>query len=265
MWIFECVKNYSEMRAKISKALFCISLIEIFILAQISPDFSDVLKTVSFNTETEILGIKIYVAYIYIPLTVSVLENIFSLHDKIGKLFKIRHIFSKKIIFLEYIKQLNINTKKTNKELIKIYSNNKELSSAIGNHFYYHVSSTNPKIDDHYVHMALTAWSWVWIILDTVAFSLLFELFIIIFKACDIRFILGFGIYILLLIILLFLILFCECKKCTINEIKKSVDYDKKEKNEKNQELKGIIKNALSNKQCNCKNRKRCPFHKTNK
>lgn len=46
MWIFECVKNYSEMRAKISKALFCISLIEIFILAQISPDFSDVLKTV---------------------------------------------------------------------------------------------------------------------------------------------------------------------------------------------------------------------------
>lgn len=268
MWIFDCVKNYSEMRVKISKALFCISLIEIFILAQISLDFSNILKTLSFNTETEILGVKIYIAYIYIPLVISILENIFCLHDKIGKIFKIRDTFNKKVIFLEYVKELNMKSL-PNKKLLKIYSTDNKLQSAIGEHFYYHMSSTEPKIDKHYINMALTSWCWIWIVLDTIAFSLLIEISVIIFKACnydvDKWFICGFAIYIAMLIVLLICILCIECKKCTINEIKKAIEYDKQHNGEKNKKLEGIIKNALSNKRCDCKIRKRRPFHKTNK
>lgn len=269
MWIFDCVKNYSEMRIKISKALFCISLVEIFVLAQISLDFSNLLKTLSFNTETEILGIKIYIAYIYIPLVVSILENMFCLHDKIGKIIKIRDTFSKKVIFLEYIKQLNIKTSLQKRKVLKIYSKDAILQSAVDEHFYYHMSSTEPKIDKHYINMALTSWCWLWIILDTIAFSLLVEISMIIFKACnyvvDKWFIYGFAIYIVVLVILLICVLCTECKKCTINEIKKAVAYDKQQNGEKNKILEGIIKNALSNKQCDCKIRKRCSFHKSNK
>lgn len=269
MWIFDCVKNYSEMRTKISKALFCISLIEIFILAQISLDFSNILKILSFNTETEILGIKIYIAYIYIPLAISILENIFSLHDKIQKAFKIRNRFDKNVIFFEYLNQLKIKTSLTNKELRKLYSKNKGIQRNIGEHFYYHMSSTEPKIDKHYINMALTSWCWIWIVLDTIAFSVLVEISVIIFKACnydvDKWFICGFAIYIAMLIVLLICILCIECKKCTINEIKKAIEYDKQHNGEKNKKLEGIIKNALSNKRCDCKIRKRRPFHKTNK
>lgn len=267
MWIFECVETYSEMRAKISKALFCISLIEIFILAQISLDFSNILKTLSFNTETEILGIKIYIAYIYIPLAISILENIFCLHDKIQKIFKIRSSFDKNVIFLEYLNQLKIETSLTNKELRKLYSKNEDLKDAVSEHFYYHVSSTEPKIDKHYINMALTSWCWVWIVLDTIVFSLVVEISVIIFKVCNydvnIWFILCFAVYIAILVVLLICTLYVECKKCTIHEIEKAVKYDDKE--HKNEKLEGIIQNALSNKQCGCKIRKRCPLHKTNK
>lgn len=271
MWIFECVETYSEMRAKISKALFCISLIEIFILAQISLDFSNILKMLSFNTETEILGIKIYIAYIYIPLAISILENIFCLHDKIQNIFKIRSSFDKNVIFLEYIKQLKIKTSLSNKELRKLYSKNKNLKDAVSEHFYYHVSSTEPKIDKHYINMALTSWCWVWIVLDTIVFSLVVEIIVIIFKVCNydvnIWFILCFAIYIAILVVLLVCTLYVECKKCTIVEIKKAVKFDEKQEvaNEKNEKLEGIIQNALSNKQCGCKIRKRCPLNKPNK
>ena len=48
MWLFECSKTYAEMRQKIAHAVFYISLIEVFVLAQISSEFSEILKTLSF-------------------------------------------------------------------------------------------------------------------------------------------------------------------------------------------------------------------------
>lgn len=248
MWLFEGTKTYTEMRQKIAHAVFYISLIQIFVLAQISPDFSEVLKSLSFNTETEIINIKIYIAYIYLPILFSVLENIFRVHDRIGNLFKIRDTYAGNVIFMEYINVLEIDTKGiSRKDIRKIYWNNEKLRTSIGNHFYAHVSSTNPKIDEHYVQMALTSWSWVWIILDSIIITILLGLTAV-FWSVSYMFILGVIIFVVLQVALLIIVLVCECKAHTIKEIHHSVKFDKeKNNNSLNDELKEVITNALSN------------------
>lgn len=248
MWLFECSKTYAEMRQKIAHAVFYISLIEVFVLAQISSEFSEVLKTLSFNTETEIFDIKLYVAYIYLPLVFSVLENMFRAHDKIQKIFGIRKRFDKKVIFVEYINQLGINFDKNNlKKLYAIYDKEEDLESAINRHFYYYVSGTNPKIDEHYVHMALTSWCWVWIVLDSIVITLFLTLLSFLWKV-GFNFVFGMSIFMIIQVIILITLLKTECKNHTRNEIERAVKKDKSDKGAYNNELKDVILNALSNK-----------------
>ena len=264
MWLFDGINTYTEMRKKIAHAVFYISLIQVFVLAQISSDFSEILKTFSFATETEIFDIKIYVAYIYLPIIFSVLENIFRLHDKIGKIFKIRDIFAKKVILNAYISELAINiTDIRKKDIYNIYEKNKNLRDSIGNHFYDHVSCTNPKIDEHYVQMALTSWTWVWILLDSIIITVLLDLTSIIWKV-NFKFIIGISIFIVVQIILLIVVICCECRIHTIKEIHQAFKYDKQNNNGlSNNKLKEVIINALPNRQISNKIGKRRIINKT--
>ena len=266
MWLFEGINTYTEMRQKIAHAVFYISLIQVFVLAQISSDFSEILKALSFKTETEIFEIKIYVAYIYLPIIFSVLENIFRLHDKIGNIFKIRDIFAKKVIFYAYISELDINIKGIRKkDIYNIYKKNKKLRDSIGNHFYDHVSCTNPKIDEHYVQMALTSWSWVWILLDSIIITVLLDLISILWNV-NLKFIIGISIFIVIQIILLIVVICCECRIHTIKEIHQAVKFDNESnKGLSNDKLKEVIINALSNRQISNKIRKRRFINKTSK
>ena len=253
MWLFETPKTYSEMCTKISKSVFFISLIELFILAQISPVFSGFMKVISFNTETEVIGIKLYVAYIYVPIILSVLENIFKLHDKMGRIIKLRKIFDGKVIFSAYIKELGITLPKSSVKPYKIYAESEELRSKISSHFYYYVSSTTPRIDEHYVHMALDSWCWVWILLDNIAISLLLCIAAMALKFSSLSIswwlMIGLFIYSALLTGLLLLLLMTSCKSNSINEVKAAVKEDcENEKGKRNSELKKEIENALLNK-----------------
>lgn len=64
MGMFDCPKNYSDMSKKISNSVFVITLLELFVFAQTSSSFSNILNVLSFGTETEIAKIKLYVSYL---------------------------------------------------------------------------------------------------------------------------------------------------------------------------------------------------------
>ncbi len=248
MWLFECTKTYTEMRAKVSQSVFYIVLIEVFVLAQISTQFAEVLKIISFGTETEFLNIKIYIAYIYVPIIISVLENIFRLHQKLGRIFGVEKKFAKKVMFQGYINTLGVDVSKIKKkELYKIYDKNKIIKKEIDKHFYCFVSGTNPKIDEHYVHMALTAWCWVWILIDSISVTAFWG-GVTMFYQMNGKFIFGVCIFVFLQVLILILLLVTECKKNTMKEIIQAVRKDETEfKGENNKRLKEVINSALSN------------------
>ena len=60
------------------------------------------MKTLSFGIEYEINSIRIYIAYLWIPLVFAIIENSIKLHDKISDLFQIRYKYDKNIIIQEY-------------------------------------------------------------------------------------------------------------------------------------------------------------------
>lgn len=247
MWIFENPKSYPEMCKKISQSLFAVILIELFVLSQISPDFSELMKIISFKTETEIINIKLYVSYIYIPIFFSIIENIFKGHDFIGKIIRVRKNYAAFVILPTYIKELCIDIS-VNKKHRRLYKKSKNLQNAIDNHFYYHVSYANPKIDSHDVYMALDSWGWFWIFLNTISFTILmlFSLLIAkIFNDISNSLLIGLLWFVILLIFFCFSIL-KRCSYYTKREIKLAVKYDKENNNnEMNTKLKGILENAL--------------------
>lgn len=253
MWIFENPKTYPEMCTKIAKSFFVISFIELFIFAQISKDFAILLEKLSFDAKIVIPGINltIYLSYIYLPLTLAIMENIFKLHDRFGALLRIRKRNAKRVIFKEYLKELNISGY-SKKEYKEAYSKNRSLQNAIGKHFYYYVSYSEPKIDKHEVYMALDAWTWFWIFLDTIIFTILFIITLILITLfwfpVSPNLIIGLSAYTVLLIVIDELILRYRCAKYTRREIQFAVRCDRENNEDKmNNTLKEAIKNALSN------------------
>lgn len=250
MWLFKAPANYGEMRNKISTSIFWITLIETFVLTQVSSDFSRLITWFSFGKQFEINNIELSIALLYLPAIISIIENIFKLHDKFGNIVKLSDRYSGSIIFHQYLKEFDIN--KTQKECRKLYLKNEMIKDIVNEHFYYHVSSTNPLIDSHIIIMALDAWCWVWILIDSIVVSLLFLLGSIVYSMVNQvskGLFIGLSVYIVVLLILTFLTLKKECVKYTIEEVKASIKYDKEEKNnEKNNRFKERISDALQHK-----------------
>jgi len=162
MWLFSSPKNYSEMLKKIATTMFFFSLIIIVILSHIFDSVSSFMESISFGLYCIYGGLKLYISYFYFPLLFAVTENIFKLHDRISDLFGIRYRFDTDVIIKKYLAELNL--------LHKTSSVNRSNRNAIMHSiFYKYASSTSPKIDRHLIDLALGAWSWYWIIIDTLA------------------------------------------------------------------------------------------------
>lgn len=247
MWIFKAPTNYSEMRNKISTSVFWITLIETFILTQASSGFSDLMTLLSFGKNFKIDNIELNIALLYLPIIISIIENIFKIHDLLGKIIKLRDRYSGLVIFHQYLNEFGIN--KSRKECMKLYLNCKYLQKIIGKHFYYHTSSVEPKIDSHNIVMALDSWCWVWIIIDSMAISILFLIGSIIyslFSSVSCFLFLGLIIYLMALFVIVVIILTKECAKYSIREVQDSIKFDNKNnKGERNKKLKKRINNAL--------------------
>jgi hypothetical protein len=161
MWIFDNPKSYPDMLKKVATVVFFIAAIGLFILTQISNIFSSFFANISWNVKYDIGGFSLYLANIYIPILIAVFENMFKLHDRISDIFAIRYRFDKKVIIWSLLNKLGMNN-------MYIRVNRKNREKIMDDIFYKYVGYANPKIDPHLVYMAMGAWSWYWIVLDTV-------------------------------------------------------------------------------------------------
>ena len=210
MWIFESPTNYSEMVSKISKSVFIISLIILYLFCQISEDFNLFLEQISFGAVYELGGIKLNFALLVVPLLMGILEHVFKIHDKISSLLKIRIRYDKRIIISTMLKKCG-NNKKVAKLSVK------EIKKCM-NIFYEYASSTSPKIDTHYITLTLNEWCWFWIFFDILILILPTSIIFLILKwSC--KNLLYVGIFVFVLVVMLFLIMLQ-----TISYTKKELD-----------------------------------------
>lgn len=158
--MFSTPQNYSEMVRKISFYVLFVSLIITILLSHFLSDVGDLMQKISLGLTFEIQGIELCISYIYAPMLISLLENIFKIHDRISDLLCIRYRFDKDVIIRHFLSRLKI--KKLYKSINK--GNRKQIMQHI---FYKYASSTDPQIDRHLIDMALGAWCWYWILLDT--------------------------------------------------------------------------------------------------
>ncbi len=172
MLLFENPKSYAEMTKKISYTVFLFTMFGLFFVSQISSDFSDFMKDISFKMSAEVYGMKLYISLLYIPIVIAILENVFSFHDKLSDLLGIRYRYDKNIVIRHYLQVLNMD-----KYIDKIDTKNREI--IMNEVFYKYASSTSPQIDPHFIYLALGSWSWYWILLDTFSVTLFVGMFLL--------------------------------------------------------------------------------------
>lgn len=232
MWLFDIPKNYPEMLKKIAWTMFFVVAIFLFIFSNISEAFSTFMSEISFGLRYENYGLKMYISYIYIPLIFALLENIFKLHDLISDVFRIRFRFDKHIIIKEFLVKCN--------KINKIDSVNMENRDEImSNIFYKYAGYGDPCIDVHLIYMALGSWSWYWVILDTLAVTLVLGIIFLITNFSWISLMTIFCIVIALNIIM-YLIKNFSCKKYAILEVN-SILNDKKRRHQINKYLSDML------------------------
>lgn len=228
MWIFESPTNYSEMISKISKCVFVISLIILYLFCQISDDFNLFFEQISFGAIYEFGGIKLNFALLIVPLIMGILEHVFKIHDKISSLIMLRKFYDKRIIVSNMLKKSECGK--------KINQLSEEEFKKCMNIFYEYASSTSPQIDSHYITLTLNEWCWFWIFFDILILIIpTGTIFLILKWSC--KNLLYVGILMLVLVFVLFLIM-CQ----TISYTNKEVDVIFKKYNN---DIKNGIRNAL--------------------
>ena len=220
MWFFDTPKNYPDMLKKIALTMFFVVMILLFVFSQASEDFSSFLLSISMNQKLQVAGIDLYSAFVYIPAIFAVLENMFRLHDRLSDIFLIRYYFDKKIILTKMLNLLNLSDK-TN--LINKHNRDKMMSSV----FYKYAGYNSPVIDQHNIYMALGCWSWFWIVLDTLAVTVIIGTIFLITIFMLINFIILICVVAILLSLLVLLYYF-GCKKYAIFEVEDILSDDKR-------------------------------------
>lgn len=231
MWFFESPENYNKMIEKISKSVFAISLLILYFISCINDEFKMFFEKISFGAIYKIGDLELNLALFYLPIAMGILEHVFKVHDKVSTLLGIRANYDKHIIMSEVCTRLELDVQ------LKKY-NKKDVKNMMSQVFYKYVSSTNPKIDSHYVTMVLNEWCWFWIMLDTKILLSIVGIVFLVFNWSWLNLLMVVICYILLTTFLV-LILFQ-----TISYTKKEIDVILSD-NKRMNEIKKVLEDAL--------------------
>lgn len=106
MLLFDNPKSYTEMTKKISSTVLVMTFLGLMLVSHISTNFGNAMKSISLGIVYEYNGMKLYVAFFYIPILIGIFENMFHLHDKISDIFGIRYRYDKNVIIKRFVTAL---------------------------------------------------------------------------------------------------------------------------------------------------------------
>ncbi len=165
-------ESYSDMLERIFSTTLVSGLLCTVILAQASPAFHALIRSVS--TQADIGPIKnIKAFYILIPLGVAFFTRVILLHDKLSDILRLRHRFDTRYILAPMAG--NAGLKLTAKFKKRLEAERHPAMYAV---FYKYAGFKNPAIDAQLVRTALDSWGWFWAALEA-AFLLFVTLLVL--------------------------------------------------------------------------------------
>jgi hypothetical protein len=165
---FSEVKDYPSMRAKIGLYTFVEILISISVLQSCIPSMKSFFSLSPLTVK--VLGADIGIGTLLVGILLASASYVIKLHDQISNLLGIRKRFD----INEILKPLAIiSGVSLNVQQIQQFREKRHL--LMSKTFYKFASSGPGKavIDSHYIHMALTQWSWYWITIELCAVTIL--------------------------------------------------------------------------------------------
>lgn len=233
MLFFSTPKDYSEMLNKIAFFAFWGFLISLIILANNSVDIKNFLIKLSLGYKIDKDGFCISISYVFIALFLAIVERALKLHNIISDIFRIRAKFDYENILIPMAIKSGISLNSSRRKHIK-----QKRYELMRNVFYLYASSTEPKIDRHYINMALDNWCWYWILLE-IRLMFIILCFVLLFLNANKSYTLGL-IIIVVLMTIISLKVSSSAKKCAKQEIDEILsDATRKSK------VKGVFRNAL--------------------
>lgn len=165
------VKNYSQMKARISVYVAIILTIQVYII-QFNGRyvFSD--TEIKIKIFSDYLGWYPSLDYVF-PLIAGILSYIFILHNMISDWLFIRERFDYNYIYKPICNNLDFEKCIVNDR--EKFSSKRD--SIMRNVFYKYTSSTKSTlVDDHEKHEALTNWTNIWVIVEVLFFNIIWAI-----------------------------------------------------------------------------------------
>lgn len=165
---FSEVRDYPSMRAKIGMFTLGGVLVALFVLQSQIPALESALG--AGPLKVKVFGVDIGVGTALVGLILASAAYVAKLHDRISNFLGIRRRFD----ISEILKPLALGSgvRLTVHQLRELANRRNDLMART---FYKYASSGPGRavIDAHYIHMALTQWSWYWIVVELCAIALL--------------------------------------------------------------------------------------------
>lgn len=163
---FTAPKDYPEMLNKIGIFTLAGALILTWAVAHANPMVIAFLFAGSLKVP--IAGLDLPPLFVIPGLLVAILFRVVKLHDRVSDLFRIREDFDLCEILAPLAAGVGVAT--TPSVLRAYRASRNELMNRV---FYRYAGSSDPKIPQHYITMALDTWTWFWIVTEFEVYGLI--------------------------------------------------------------------------------------------
>jgi hypothetical protein len=163
---FTAPKDYPEMLNKIGVFTLAGALILTWAVAHANPAVAGLLFAGSFKIP--IAGIDLPPLFVVPAVVIAIPFRVLKFHDRVSDLFRIREDFDLHEILTPLAAGVGLATSLPSLRTYR--ASRRDLMNRV---FYRYADSSDPKIPQHYITMALDSWTWYWIIAEFQAYGLL--------------------------------------------------------------------------------------------
>lgn len=169
VWPKLSVSNYRETLRKLSTSAFFVTAACVWLLRSQISAVDEFLRPLDVTTAIRVFdSVSVPFGTFAVAAVVAIVSESTKLHDKISDALRIRAVFDVHWILIPMALLVGAQIQRARAERITV-----DRSRLMGEVFYRYASSAKEgEIDAHLIIQALTAWSWYWLCVETIAILL---------------------------------------------------------------------------------------------
>lgn len=157
--------NYGTMLWKIAFSTMSFTVLALWILTQIDDGISNLIGRFSVSVPV-ISGFSLSMGYLVPTMIIGFISRGLRMHNQISNVLRIRRNFDVDHILTPLAVGVGLGAVPQLRN--RLAADRTRLMNVC---FYRYAGSFNPQIDQHLIRMALDAWTWYWIVLESTAIA----------------------------------------------------------------------------------------------